>query len=159
MNAPVVALPVRFGKSAGWALEPGRIICKNEKYFETSWNRSPETSIPSPVTIQTLFYIYTFNLHIFVTNLEVTERFFFRPFRKFQNVETDGLGERFRSSTVTTSPITTSLKQADRWTGTCLCRFSKRFYVWTLVQVVNSDDSCLLPLHFPKKACWKASFD
>jgi hypothetical protein len=28
-----------------------------------------------------------------------------------------------------------------------------------VVQVVNSDNSCLLPLHFPNKACWKASSD
>jgi len=28
-----------------------------------------------------------------------------------------------------------------------------------IVQVVNSDDSCLLPLHFPNKTCWKASSD
>jgi hypothetical protein len=28
-----------------------------------------------------------------------------------------------------------------------------------VVQVVNSYDSCFLPLHFPNKTCWKASSD
>ena len=28
-----------------------------------------------------------------------------------------------------------------------------------IVRVVNSDDSCLLPLHFANNACWKASSD
>ena len=102
-----------------------------------------------------------FMMMIFITNLEVNERFFLCSFQQLQNIETDGPGDRLQSSTVTTSPITNhhipeAGRQMDRHVPMPLF---KEMTCLDLVQVVNSDDSCLLPLHFPNKACWKASSD
>jgi hypothetical protein len=100
MNVPSVALQVRSDSQLGRPHSRGVLFVKKDKSFGSPWNRRPDTSTCSPVTIQTFFlYLHQhFNvIYTFCYKCRIYWKiFFFDPFENFRTSKRTVLVRDFR---------------------------------------------------------------